>query len=114
MANREAQHDMEFEALQVDAKPPGRHTLTAIVTGREYSASAAHRYILTHTIHARWGGEGIERTDTFTWHRSVEAGDQIDIWVDTHGNRVDPPRPPHRRRLMSDTHREALRPSHRR
>jgi hypothetical protein len=73
-----------------------RHILTAIVTLTEDSAATGRPYAVIRTVHARWRAEGIERTDAFKWDRAVKAGDEIGIWVDTHGNRVSPLPPPWR------------------
>jgi hypothetical protein len=70
-----------------------RTNVSAIVTGSQDSSSLARRYTPTPNIYIRWSAEGLERTDTITSHRLVKAGDQVDIWVDPHGSRVDPPRP---------------------
>jgi hypothetical protein len=68
-----------------------RHTVTAVVTSRGQTAVGAPRYaIITTTVHARWRAEGIEHTDAFKWDRAVAPGNQIEIWVDTHGRRVNP------------------------
>lgn len=77
---------------------------------REYAEQALTRHKVTATVlsdstpaggpdsdsvlvHAHWLEHGVEHANTFTWGRSVKAGDRIDIWTDDHGNRVDPAPP---------------------
>jgi hypothetical protein len=65
----------------------------ALVTGAEDITASVHPPAGVRTVDARWRAEGIEHTDAFKSDRAVKAGDQIDIWVDSHGNRVSPLQP---------------------
>jgi hypothetical protein len=87
-----AVHDARSQACAEAAHT--RHTLTAIVTTTGHTAVTAPRYASATTVRARWRADGIEHSDAFNWDSAVTAGNQIEIWVDTHGKRVSPPAPP--------------------
>jgi hypothetical protein len=45
------------------------------------------------TVQARWRLTGIEHADLLGWNTSVKAGEQLPIWIDDLGNRVEKPSP---------------------
>jgi hypothetical protein len=70
-----------------------RQPIRAIVTTTRHIAEIAHPRVNPAIIQARWQAEGIEHVDIFRSQRAVTVGDQIDIWVNDTGQRVDPPTP---------------------
>jgi hypothetical protein len=45
------------------------------------------------TVQARWRLNGVDHADLLGWNTSVKAGEQLPIWVDDLGNRVEKPSP---------------------
>jgi hypothetical protein len=45
------------------------------------------------TVHAGWRVNGIDHADVITSQYAVKAGEPLQIWVDSDGNRVDQPTP---------------------
>jgi hypothetical protein len=68
-----------------------RHALVAtVVTDSEPAVSPE---TTAFTVQARWRLSGIDHVDLIGWNNSVKAGDQLQIWVDDLGNRVEKPSP---------------------
>jgi hypothetical protein len=44
-------------------------------------------------VNARWQVDGTEHAGSLKWGHAVKTGDQLTIWVDRDGNRVDAPTP---------------------
>jgi hypothetical protein len=45
------------------------------------------------TVQARWRLNGVDHADLLGWNTSAKAGEQLPIWVDDLGNRVEKPSP---------------------
>jgi hypothetical protein len=68
-----------------------RHAVVAIAV--EGSKTAVVPETAASTVYARWQANGIDHADVLGWDYAVKAGDQLQIWVNADGNRVDPPTP---------------------
>ncbi|MBV8179737.1 MAG: hypothetical protein JOY55_13115 [Mycobacterium sp.] len=68
-----------------------RHAVVA--TAVADSESAVSPETRAFTVQARWRLSGIDHADLLGWNSSVKVGDQLQIWVDDRGNRVEQPSP---------------------
>jgi hypothetical protein len=68
-----------------------RHAVVAIAVAD--SKPAVLPETTASTVHARWQVNGINHADLLGWAYPVKAGEQLQIWVDRDGNRVDQPTP---------------------
>src|SRR3954453_14649250 len=85
-----AVHDARSRVYIAQAQT--RHTLTATAT--KDSAIVLRSDDSTATrVNARWQVDGTEHAGTFNWDHAVKVGDPLTIWVDSNGDRVDPPTP---------------------
>jgi hypothetical protein len=66
-----------------------RHPVAAIAV--EDSKTTVTPETTTSTVHARWQVNGTERAEVLGCDEDVKAGDPLQVWIDDHGNRVDPP-----------------------
>jgi hypothetical protein len=57
------------------------------------SKPAASPETTTSTVHARWQVNGVDHADVLGWDYAVKAGEPLQIWFDSDGNRVDQPTP---------------------
>jgi hypothetical protein len=55
------------------------------------SKPAASPETTASTVHARWQVNGVDHADVLGY--AVKAGEPLQIWVDSDGNRVDQPTP---------------------
>jgi hypothetical protein len=69
-----------------------RHPIVAIAI--EDGKTTVTPETIASTVHVRWQANGIARTDVVDCHADVKAGEPLQVWVDAHGNRVDPPASP--------------------
>jgi hypothetical protein len=68
-----------------------RHAVVATaVTDSELAVSPE---TTAFTVQARWRLSGIDHDELLGWNNSVKAGDQLQIWVDDRGDRVEQPSP---------------------
>jgi hypothetical protein len=74
------------------AQAQSRHTVTAKAIDDSTIVFGADDNTATR-VSARWQVNRIEHAGSFTWDRVVKTGDALRIWVDSDGNRVDPPTP---------------------
>ncbi|MCW2521387.1 MAG: hypothetical protein JWR46_4006 [Mycobacterium sp.] len=69
-----------------------RHALTATATKDSIIVLRGDDSTATR-VNARWQVDGTEHSATLNWDRPVKTGDPLTIWVDRHGDHVDPPAP---------------------
>jgi hypothetical protein len=68
-----------------------RHAIVATaVTDSEPAVSPG---TTAFTVQARWRLSGIDHVDLIGWNNSVKADEQLQIWIDDLGNRVEKPSP---------------------
>ena len=82
-------HDTETQNYLEQART--RHALVANAV--DDSKPAASPETTASTVHARWQVNGLDHADVLDWDYAVKAGEQLQIWVDSDGNRVDQPTP---------------------
>lgn len=82
-------HDTETQNYLEQART--RHAVVA--TAVDDSKLAASPETTASTVHARWQLNGVVHADALGWDYTVKAGDPLQIWVDSDGNRVDQPIP---------------------
>jgi hypothetical protein len=74
------------------AQADSRHTVTAKAIDDSTIVLGADDNTATR-VSARWQVDGIKHAGRFTWEGAVKTGDVLRIWVDSDGNRADPPTP---------------------
>lgn len=82
-------HDTESQKFLQQAQT--RHAVVA--TAIDDSKPAASSETTASTVHARWQVNGVDHADVLGWDYAVKAGEPLQIWVDSDGNRVDQPTP---------------------
>ena len=80
----------QFYAGQADT----RHQVTATAVGDAavVTTPSAVKFI----VPARWDAAGRRHEERIEWSDMAKAGENLAIWVDDRGERVDPPAPPSR------------------
>jgi hypothetical protein len=68
-----------------------RHAATATVM--DVDSPRVRPYAGTITVRAKWRDGGADHTDSFKGGYPVKRGETMQIWVDNHGNHVNPPAP---------------------
>jgi hypothetical protein len=68
-----------------------RHAVVA--TAVADSETAVSPETAAFRVQAQWRLNGIDHADLLGWNKSVKAGEQLQIWVDDHGKRVEQPSP---------------------
>lgn len=82
-------HDTETQNYLEQA----RTRYAVVATAVDDSKPAASPGTTASTVHARWQVNGLAHADVLGWDYAVKAGEQLQIWVDSDGNRVDQPTP---------------------
>ena len=84
-----AVHDARGRLFAEQAQTRRMITATAI----DHKTAVVGRNSVTTTVIATWHAGGSEHTGSVKSDHPIEAGENIDIWVDRDGNRVSPPAP---------------------
>jgi hypothetical protein len=84
-----AVHDSRSRIYAVEAH--ALRPVSAIVTTTRRGALAGRLSMNTNIVEAQWVWEGVGHTEWFRPKASVRVGDQIDIRVNSEGDRVEPP-----------------------
>jgi hypothetical protein len=82
-------HDTEAQNYRQQAQT--RHAVVA--TAVDDSKPAVSSETTASTVYARWQVNGIDHADVLGSDYAVKAGEPLQIWVDTDGNRVNRPTP---------------------
>jgi hypothetical protein len=77
-------HDSERRADAVVARTRQLVSATVLEVGTVANFDGSEMPV----VRARWTAGAAAHTDTFQWSGAVRPGDQIQIWVDSHGDRV--------------------------
>jgi hypothetical protein len=82
-------HDTETQNYLEQART--RHAVVAKAV--DDSKPAASPETTASTVHAQWQVNGVDHADVLGWDYAVKAGEPLQIWFDSDGNRVDQPTP---------------------